>query len=132
MSNTRIYLVAACIGGQTQAPRLIDAGTASAARNHATKDWIAIKPATPKEVAQLIAAGVKLETATEAPPEQKELPGTGGDAGTSQVDGSAGDGTAGSGGTGTTDADAASNEGAAQADEDALAAAGTTRRIRRR
>lgn len=71
--TTRIYLVLACIAGQTQAPRLIEAGTAAAARNHATRDMLTVKPASPKEVAKLIAGGAKLEIANEAPVEQQEL-----------------------------------------------------------
>lgn len=74
--TTRIYHVSACIGGQTQAPRLIEAGTQATARNHATKDWLRVRPATAKEVATLIGQGVKLEIASEAPPEQQSLPGT--------------------------------------------------------
>lgn len=76
MSNTRIYLVAACIGGVAQAPRLIEAGTAATARNFATKDMLAVKPASAKEVAKLIASGVKLEIASDTPAEQQALPGT--------------------------------------------------------
>lgn len=80
--TTRIYLVAACIAGQYQPPRLIEAGTAAAARNHATRDMLTVKPASPKEVAKLVASGVSLEIANEAPPEQQALPGTGTDDGT--------------------------------------------------
>jgi hypothetical protein len=103
MSNTRIYLVAACIGGVAQPPRLIEAGTAAAARNHATRDMLSVKPASPKEVAKLIGTGIKLEIASEAPPEQQALPGTAmagpdnGDAaagsdGVGQINGAIGDG----------------------------------------
>jgi hypothetical protein len=61
--TTRIYLVATTIGDQPQAPRLIEAGTPAAARNHATRDMLRIKPATSKEVAQLMASGIEVEVA---------------------------------------------------------------------
>jgi hypothetical protein len=80
MSHSRIYLVQATGNGGALKPRLIEAGSQAAARNHATKDMLTVRVATAKEVATAISGGTRLEIASEAPPEQQPLPGVEGTA----------------------------------------------------
>ncbi len=62
--NTRIYKVTAH-GNDGSIDYLVEATSQTQARLHLAKVMITVSVAKPKDIAQLMAAGVKLETAGE-------------------------------------------------------------------
>lgn len=62
MTATRLYVVAVDTGHKY----LVDAGSASQAIRHVTRNMCSATPATPKDVARLMDEGVKVESAKDA------------------------------------------------------------------
>ena len=71
MSKTRIYVVRETGSVGAAGLRLIDATSAATAIRHCTLDRFSAKPAKPRDVAELMAKGVKIE---QAKPEQQSIP----------------------------------------------------------
>lgn len=60
-ANTRLYVVSSELGTKY----LVDAATPAQALRHVTAGMFEVKPASPKDVARLVADGVQVETAGE-------------------------------------------------------------------
>ncbi len=61
MSTTRIYLVREAL----VKPRLVEATTSSQAIRHCARQLYTAKPATPKEIAELMVIGLRVEQAAD-------------------------------------------------------------------
>jgi hypothetical protein len=63
MSDTRIYTVTPTDAGATPEPRLIEASSKGQALRHATAGMFEVRPASGKEVAAGMKAGIQVEIA---------------------------------------------------------------------
>lgn len=74
-SSKRPYLVKQDNGNGNITQRLVIANTQAQARGHVTRKTIHVEAVNGLAVAELIAAGVAVEHASESPPEQAEIEG---------------------------------------------------------
>lgn len=69
MSDTRLYVIKPKEGATNLQARIIEAQNASQALRRATRSLMDVAPASPKEVADLVSKGVKVESAEHEGPE---------------------------------------------------------------